>query len=105
MVISGENVRYSKSQICSGSRNSCRFFTRARRQEHHGAPPLLNTFVHHEQVVRELVQQPGITHTSPSIIMPKIKMAPSGTSATANAYLTLSIKTYVDGSVRGFDET
>ncbi|CAO3568473.1 unnamed protein product [Mortierella alpina] len=64
------------------------------------------TFVDHEQAVGELAQQIGFTHISlSSAIMPMIKMVPRGTSATADAYLTPCIKTYVDGFVSGFDES
>jgi len=52
-----------------------------------------------------LAQEIGFTHISlSSAIMPMIKMVPRGTSATADAYLTPCIKTYVDGFVSGFDE-
>ncbi|KAF8949330.1 hypothetical protein BGZ47_006867 [Haplosporangium gracile] len=63
------------------------------------------TFVDHEQAVGALAQEIGFTHISlSSVIMPMIKMVPRGTSATADAYLTPCIKTYVDGFVSGFDE-
>ncbi|KAG0216491.1 hypothetical protein BGX28_000005 [Mortierella sp. GBA30] len=63
------------------------------------------TFVDHEQAVGDLAQQIGFTHISlSSSIMPMIKMVPRGTSATADAYLTPCIKTYVDGFVSGFDK-
>ncbi|KAF9146508.1 hypothetical protein BGX30_014573 [Mortierella sp. GBA39] len=63
------------------------------------------TFVDHEQAVGALAQEIGFTHISlSSAIMPMIKMVPRGTSATADAYLTPCIKTYVDGFVSGFDE-
>ncbi|KAG0084887.1 hypothetical protein BGZ92_009481 [Podila epicladia] len=63
------------------------------------------TFVDHEQAVGQLAQEIGFTHISlSSAIMPMIKMVPRGTSATADAYLTPCIKTYVDGFVSGFDE-
>ncbi|KAG0306196.1 hypothetical protein BGZ98_002799 [Dissophora globulifera] len=59
----------------------------------------------HEQAIGELAQIIGFTHISlSSSIMPMIKMVPRGTSATADAYLTPCIKTYVDGFVSGFDE-
>lgn len=52
-----------------------------------------------------MAQEIGFTHISlSSAIMPMIKMVPRGTSATADAYLTPCIKTYVDGFVSGFDE-
>lgn len=63
------------------------------------------TFIDHEQAVGALAQEIGFTHISlSSAIMPMIKMVPRGTSATADAYLTPCIKTYVDGFVSGFDE-
>ncbi|KAF9390757.1 hypothetical protein CPC16_004839 [Podila verticillata] len=63
------------------------------------------TFVDHEQAVGQLAQEIGFTHISlSSAIMPMIKMVPRGTSATADAYLTPCIKTYVDGFVSGFDK-
>ncbi|KAG0274572.1 hypothetical protein BGZ95_009643 [Linnemannia exigua] len=63
------------------------------------------TFVDHEQAVGALAQEIGFTHISlSSAIMPMIKIVPRGTSATADAYLTPCIKTYVDGFVSGFDE-
>lgn len=52
-----------------------------------------------------MAQEIGFTHISlSSAIMPMIKMVPRGTSATADAYLTPCIKTYVDGFVSGFDK-
>ncbi|KAG0347318.1 hypothetical protein BG004_007975 [Podila humilis] len=63
------------------------------------------TFVDHEQAVGQLAQEIGFTHISlSSAIMPMIKMVPRGISATADAYLTPCIKTYVDGFVSGFDD-
>ncbi|KAG0257018.1 hypothetical protein BG011_004203 [Mortierella polycephala] len=63
------------------------------------------TFVDHEQAVGALAQEIGFTHISlSSAIMPMIKIVPRGTSATADAYLTPCIKTYVDGFVSGFNE-
>ncbi|KAG0246141.1 hypothetical protein BGX31_004330 [Mortierella sp. GBA43] len=63
------------------------------------------TFVEHEQAVGALAKEIGFTDISlSSAIMPMIKMVPRGTSATADAYLTPCIKTYVDGFVSGFDE-
>ncbi|KAG0060160.1 hypothetical protein BGZ89_012496, partial [Linnemannia elongata] len=63
------------------------------------------TFIDHEQAVGALAQEIGFTHISlSSAIMPMIKMVPRGTSATADAYLTPCIRTYVDGFVSGFDE-
>ncbi|KAF9585364.1 hypothetical protein BGW38_002703 [Lunasporangiospora selenospora] len=63
------------------------------------------TFVDHEQAIGAIAQEIGFTHISlSSSIMPMIKMVPRGTSATADAYLTPCIKTYIDGFVSGFDE-
>ncbi|KAF9167361.1 hypothetical protein DFQ26_004840 [Actinomortierella ambigua] len=63
------------------------------------------TFADHEQAIGQLAQEIGFTHISlSSSIMPMIKLVPRGTSATADAYLTPCIKTYVDGFVSGFDE-
>ncbi|KAG0051544.1 hypothetical protein BGZ83_003585 [Gryganskiella cystojenkinii] len=62
------------------------------------------TFGEHEQAVGALAEEIGFTHISlSSAIMPMIKIVPRGTSATADAYLTPCIKTYVDGFVSGFD--
>ncbi|KAF9354038.1 hypothetical protein BGX26_008191 [Mortierella sp. AD094] len=63
------------------------------------------TFVDHELAIGELAKEIGFTHISlSSSIMPMIKIVPRGTSATADAYLTPCIRTYVDGFISGFDE-
>lgn len=60
----------------------------------------------HEQRVGELAEEAGFAHISLSstVAAKMIKMVPRGSSASADAYLTPEIKTYLRGFVRGFKE-
>lgn len=61
-------------------------------------------FGHHEQRVYELAHEIGFKHVSLSstVAASMIKMVPRGSSASADAYLTPEIKSYLSGFVKGF---
>jgi len=59
----------------------------------------------HEQMVGELARQMGFTEVAlSSEVMPMVKMTSRGHTACAAAYLTPSIKEYLEGFTEGFDE-
>ncbi|KAJ3071522.1 hypothetical protein HDU98_005187 [Podochytrium sp. JEL0797] len=63
------------------------------------------TFNDHETQIAQLAKSLGFTHISTSSqTAPTIKLVPRGNSAVSDAYLTPSIKTYIDGFKSGFDE-
>ncbi|RDW74197.1 hypothetical protein BP5796_07639 [Coleophoma crateriformis] len=59
----------------------------------------------HEQRVSELAHEAGFKHVSLSstVAASMIKMVPRGSSASADAYLTPEIKSYLSGFVKGFE--
>ncbi|KAI8620425.1 Hydantoinase B/oxoprolinase-domain-containing protein [Chytriomyces sp. MP71] len=62
------------------------------------------TFPAHEQAVASLAAELGFTNISvSSALAPTIKLVPRGNSATTDAYLTPSIRTYLTGFKAGFD--
>ncbi|KAI9893319.1 MAG: hypothetical protein M1814_000449 [Vezdaea aestivalis] len=62
------------------------------------------TFPHHEALVGSLAEQIGFEHISLSHqLMPMIKLVPRATSASADAYLTPTIKRYISGFQAGFE--
>ncbi|XWW93837.1 hypothetical protein V2A60_001774 [Cordyceps javanica] len=61
------------------------------------------TFPDHEAVIGQIARQVGFTHISLSHeLMPMIKLVPRATSVCADAYLTPTIKKYIDGFQSGF---
>ncbi|KZW02220.1 hypothetical protein EXIGLDRAFT_829430 [Exidia glandulosa HHB12029] len=62
------------------------------------------TFPEHELVVGEIASSVGFEHVSMSAqLLPMIKLVPRGVSATADAYLTPVLMSYLDGFFSGFD--
>jgi 5-oxoprolinase (ATP-hydrolysing) len=62
------------------------------------------TFPAHEELVGKIAQDLGFTHVSlSSKLMPMIKLVPRATSASADAYLTPTIRKYIDGFSKGFE--
>lgn len=63
------------------------------------------TFPAHELLLGDLATRIGFTYIALSHkTSPMIKIVPRGTSATADAYLTPCIQTYLDGFFSGFDK-
>ncbi|KAM3472192.1 hypothetical protein MY5147_005423 [Beauveria neobassiana] len=61
------------------------------------------TFPDHEAAIGKLAKEVGFTHISLSHeLMPMIKLVPRATSVCADAYLTPTIKKYIDGFQSGF---
>lgn len=61
------------------------------------------TFPEHELLVGRVASELGFEHISlSSQLLPMIKMVPRGASATADAYLTPILRTYLDGFFAGF---
>jgi 5-oxoprolinase (ATP-hydrolysing) len=61
------------------------------------------TFPEHELLVGNVASSLGFEHISlSSQLLPMIKMVPRGVSATADAYLTPILRTYLDGFFQGF---
>jgi 5-oxoprolinase (ATP-hydrolysing) len=61
------------------------------------------TFPEHELLVGKVASSLGFEHISlSSQLLPMIKMVPRGASATADAYLTPILRTYLDGFFAGF---
>lgn len=61
------------------------------------------TFPHHEVLVGQVAEELGFHHISLSHkLMPMIKLVPRATSACADAYLTPTIKKYINGFSKGF---
>ncbi|KAF5345009.1 hypothetical protein D9758_010436 [Tetrapyrgos nigripes] len=61
------------------------------------------TFPTHEQVIAKLALQVGFKHVSvSSSLQAMVRMVPRGNSATADAYLTPHIKTYLESFASGF---
>ena len=64
------------------------------------------TFPQHELRIAEIAKKIGFTHISlSSQLTPMIKLVPRGMSATADAYLTPTVKRYIEGFSKGFDGT
>lgn len=64
------------------------------------------TFPQHELRIAELAKEIGFTHISlSSQLTPMIRLVPRGMSATADAYLTPTVKRYIDGFSSGFEGT
>ncbi|SPO06723.1 related to 5-oxoprolinase [Cephalotrichum gorgonifer] len=62
------------------------------------------TFPTHEALVGRLAQEIGFEHISLSHeLMPMIKLVPRATSVCADAYLTPTIRRYIEGFQRGFE--
>lgn len=62
------------------------------------------TFPEHEALIGSVAQEVGFTHISLShALMPMIKLVPRATSVCADAYLTPTIKKYIDGFQSGFE--
>ncbi|KAJ2968922.1 hypothetical protein NQ176_g8938 [Zarea fungicola] len=61
------------------------------------------TFPDHEAAIGKVAKEVGFTHISLSHeLMPMIKLVPRATSVCADAYLTPTIKKYIDGFQSGF---
>lgn len=61
------------------------------------------TFPDHEAAIGKVAEEVGFTHISLSHeLMPMIKLVPRATSVCADAYLTPTIKKYIDGFQSGF---
>ncbi|PGH17989.1 hypothetical protein AJ80_04610 [Polytolypa hystricis UAMH7299] len=61
------------------------------------------TFPDHEAMVGRIARDIGFTHVSLSHeLMPMIKLVPRATSSCADAYLTPTIKKYINGFQKGF---
>ncbi|KAI9438535.1 5-oxoprolinase [Lactarius indigo] len=61
------------------------------------------TFPEHELLIGKVASGLGFEHISlSSQLLPMIKMVPRGASATADAYLTPILRTYLDGFFAGF---
>ncbi|KAH9173815.1 5-oxoprolinase [Lactarius sanguifluus] len=61
------------------------------------------TFPEHELLIGKVASDLGFEHISlSSQLLPMIKMVPRGASATADAYLTPILRTYLDGFFAGF---
>lgn len=64
------------------------------------------TFPQHELRIADLAKEIGFTHISlSSQLTPMIRLVPRGMSATADAYLTPTVKRYIDGFSSGFEGT
>lgn len=64
------------------------------------------TFPQHELRIAELAEKIGFSHISlSSQLTPMIKLVPRGMSATADAYLTPTVKRYVNSFSDGFEGT
>ena len=62
------------------------------------------TFAQHELLVGEIARAVGFTHVSlSSQLTPMIKLIPRGMSAMADAYLTPTVKRYLDSFSAGFE--
>lgn len=62
------------------------------------------TYPEHELVVGDIASSIGFEHVSMSAqLLPMIKLVPRGVSATADAYLTPVLMSYLDGFFSGFD--
>lgn len=62
------------------------------------------TFPDHEALIGKIAKEIGFTHISLSHqLMPMIKLVPRATSVCADAYLTPTIKKYIDGFQSGFE--
>lgn len=62
------------------------------------------TFPEHEALVGKIAEEIGFTHISLSHqLMPMIKLVPRATSVCADAYLTPTIKKYINGFQSGFE--
>ncbi|KYG47441.1 hypothetical protein M433DRAFT_2849 [Acidomyces richmondensis BFW] len=62
------------------------------------------TYPNHEALVGKIAREIGFKHVSLSHeLMPMIKLVPRATSACADAYLTPTIRTYIDGFQKGFE--
>ncbi|KAJ9260556.1 hypothetical protein DTO212C5_8485 [Paecilomyces variotii] len=58
----------------------------------------------HELRIAEIAKEVGFTHISlSSQVAPMIRLVPRGMSATADAYLTPTVKRYIDGFTKGFE--
>jgi 5-oxoprolinase (ATP-hydrolysing) len=61
------------------------------------------TYPEHEKLIGKIAQEVGFEHVSlSSQLMPMIKLVPRATSACADAYLTPTIRRYIDGFSKGF---
>lgn len=64
------------------------------------------TFPQHELRIAEIAKEIGFTHISlSSQLTPMVKLVPRGMSATADAYLTPTVRRYIDGFSKGFEGT
>ncbi|KAJ9397496.1 hypothetical protein DTO282F9_5501 [Paecilomyces variotii] len=62
------------------------------------------TYPQHELRIAEIAKEIGFTHISlSSQVAPMIRLVPRGMSATADAYLTPTVKRYIDGFTEGFE--
>lgn len=62
------------------------------------------TYPQHELRIAEIAKEIGFTHISlSSQVAPMIRLVPRGMSATADAYLTPTVKRYIDGFTKGFE--
>jgi 5-oxoprolinase (ATP-hydrolysing) len=62
------------------------------------------TYPDHEALIGKLAKHIGFEHVSlSSELMPMIKLVPRATSACADAYLTPTIRKYIDGFSEGFE--
>lgn len=62
------------------------------------------TFPEHEALIGKIAKEVGFTHISLSHeLMPMIKLVPRATSVCADAYLTPTIKKYINGFQSGFE--
>ena len=64
------------------------------------------TYPAHEQLIKKIALDIGFeTVSCSSQLMPMIKMVPRATSATADAYLTPVLQSYIDGFFSGFQDS
>jgi 5-oxoprolinase (ATP-hydrolysing) len=62
------------------------------------------TYPEHESLIGKIAKEIGFEHVSlSSQLMPMIKLVPRATSACADAYLTPTIRKYLDGFSAGFE--
>lgn len=60
------------------------------------------TYPEHELLIREIAHEIGFAHISlSSQLQAMVKIVPRGMSATADAYLTPHIRTYLDNIAKG----
>ena len=101
--LTGEIVRVIRKPDLAAVRNSLQ------KLWDDGCRSLSIVFLHsylypnHEQQIGALAREMGFSAVESSALQPMIKVVPRGTSATADAYLTPIIKSYVDSISANFE--